>query len=327
MKKFTSLCSFLGLAFGIALGGCSSAPTDMPDMGPKPDAAPTGSGLMGTLMMNQTLMGMAAIGGDLTVPAGITLTLAAGTTVTVVSGHALNIQGTLAVKGTAASPVVFNTAPGAAAWSGIAVANGGTANLAYAQINNAQVAFSAGAGTTYTVDHLSIQTSQNGLDLHANGTVTKTTYVGLGQNQSGSPVAVWDSSPSLTDIQISGGNNFHDCIIVNGATSAPQFDHTEVSSYHCAYHFNDGTNITVSNSYIHDNAYAVMVSGVMPFHFTTSNLVNNSTANIGECFGAAGAVTASGNFYGGAMAFDSTCVNQTNTSPSNTMLTSAGFRP
>src|SRR6202011_4773580 len=98
--------------------------------------------------------------------------------------------GGLVVQGTTASGVQFTTASGTAKWGGLAVSGSGTATISYAQILNAQQAFVAAAGTSYAIDHLTIQQSNNGLSLASNGTVSKTVFTGMGQSQYGAPVNI-----------------------------------------------------------------------------------------------------------------------------------------
>jgi hypothetical protein len=173
---------------------------------------------------------------------------------------------------------------------------------------------------------VAIDQSQAGLSLSSNGTISKTTFTGLGASQNQPAMSIMDASPTVTDFKAAGGNGGQDSIIVNGTSASPQFDHVEVTSYHCAFHFNSGKGISITNSNIHDNYYAVMVSSVAPFTFMNSNLTGNQTANIGDCSTGA-AVTATGNYYGGAAAFDSLCAGQKNTSPSATAVVGAGYRP
>jgi hypothetical protein len=332
MKKFASLFMSCGLSVGLALAGCGSdamSPTPIPDPIPNPNPNPnpnpmTGT-LTGTVAANQTISGAISMTGDVTVPAGVTLTVAAGTVVTAAGNFSLSIKGTLVVQGTAASPVQFVGAS-AASWGGIAVSGTGTANLSYVTINDASQAFAALAGTTYALDHVTIQHAGSALVLSSTGTVNKTVIVGQGPNQSMSPVSIQGGSPSFTDLQVTNGagNPGLDAVVVSG-TSSPKFDHVEVTGYHCAFHFGGGSNITISNSYVHDNYYAVMVFGATPFTFSNSNILRNQTTNIGDCSGPA--ITVSGNYFGAAAAFDTSCKTQTNATPAAAMLTTAGYRP
>ena len=326
MKKFPILLRSLGLSAGLVLAACGQSPSQSPDPGPNPpDPGPPPMMMTGTVTMDQMLMGAVTLTGDVIVPAGVTLTVAAGTVVTVAGNYSLSAKGSLAVQGTAASQVQFAGAQGKQ-WGGIAVSGTGHANLSYTQISNAQQGFATSAGTMYALDHVLIKDSQTGLVLASTGSVSKTVLQGMGSNQYMPLITIQDSSPTFSDVQVTNGtgNGGLDSIIVSGSSS-PQFDHMEVTGFHCAFHFNSGSNIAITNSYVHDNYYAVMVFGVTPFTFSGSNLINNQTANIGDC--SSTTVTASGNFYNGAPAFDGSCSGQKNTNPAAAMIATAGYRP
>ncbi len=325
MKKFPSLLMSLGLSAGLALAGCGGeSPSQVPDPGPTPDPGPP-TMMTGTVTTDQMLTGAVTLTGDVVIPAGVTLTVAAGTAISVAGNFSLSVKGNLAVQGTAAAGVQFAGAQGKQ-WGGIAVSGTGRANISYAQISNAQQGFATSAGTMYALDHVVIKDSQTGLVLASTGSVTKTVLMGMGINQYMPSISIQDSSPTFSDVQVTNGagNSGLDSIIVSG-NSSPQFDHMEVTGFHCAFHFNSGSNIAITNSYVHDNYYGVMVFGVTPFTFSDSNLINNQTANIGDC--SSTTVTASGNFYNGAPAFDGSCSGQKSTNPAPTMISTAGYRP
>lgn len=331
MKKFTSL--FLSLGLSLTLAGCGDAgPGSVtppgPDPGPvNPDPMPDPNAktLTGTLSASQTLSGTVSMTGDVIIPSGVTLTVDAGTVISVLGNYALSVKGGLEVKGSAASLVQF-VGPAGKQWGGIAVSGTGHANLSYAQISGAMQGFATSAGTSYALDHVLIKDSQAGLVLASTGTVQKTVLAGMGASQYMPSISIQDSSPTFTDVQVTNGagNPGLDSIIVSG-NSSPQFDHMEVTGFHCAYHFNGGSNIAITNSYVHDNYYGVMVFGVTPFTFSGSNLLNNQTANIGDC--GTTNVTSQGNFFNGAAAFDNSCASQKNVSPAGSMIAGAGYRP
>lgn len=327
MKTLTSL--FLSLGLCLSLGACGDAGSiAVPDPGPvNPDPMPNPNAttLTGTLTADQTLSGAVAMTGDVIVPAGITLTVSAGTVISVQGNFALSVKGDLEVQGSAASGVQF-VGPAGKQWGGIAVSGTGQANLSYAQISGAMQGFATAAGTKYSLDHVLIKDTQAALVLASTGTVKKTVLMGLGASQYMPSISIQDSSPTFTDVQVTNGagNPGLDSIIVNGNAS-PQFDHLEVTGFHCAFHFNSGVNIAITNSYVHDNYYGVMVYSATPFTFSNSNLINNQTANIGDC--STTSVTSQGNFFGGAAAFDKSCETQKNLSPAGKMIDGAGYRP
>jgi parallel beta-helix repeat protein len=95
-----------------------------------------------------------------------------------------------------------------------------------------------------------------------------------------------------------------DFITVNGATSAAVFDHLDITSCHCAFHFNQGNGITISNSNIHANAYGLMVEGSANNKITHNNFTANNP-NIGDC-GNGSSATVSDNYFQGP-AFAANC--------------------
>lgn len=350
-KTLFSLGSF-GLALGLVIGASSLASlvassgcggeTPMTGNNPDPNKPdpnnpnppdpnnpnPNETSLSGALTASQSLSGTVILADDVTVPAGMTLTLAPGTVVKAASGKSLIVRGTLAATGTGQQKIVFQgkdaTAPGS--WGGIAVASGGSATLGYVEIRHARQAFQALAGSTFALDHALIEQSSNALILRASGPVTKTVIHALGSSQSGPPVDIADSSPTFTDVLIDQSNAGTDHIVVAGASSSPQFDHMELTGCHCAFHFNDGTNINVTNSYIHDNYYALMLYGTKNVKFSNTNMVTNRTTHLGLCSG--GTLTSMGNFFSGTnTAFDGSCTSQTNTAQATSMLQGVGYRP
>jgi hypothetical protein len=76
-------------------------------------------------------------------------------------------------------------------------------------------------------------------------------------------------------------------VVVDGASSAPLFDHLEVADSHCGFHFNTGNGATISNSFVHHNAYGLMVIASLANHVNHNNFENN-VVNIGSCAGGTG---------------------------------------
>jgi uncharacterized protein (TIGR03382 family) len=119
------------------------------DMGAFPYTSDPTPGLYGTLWVNTTVSASATLGGDLTVPAGVTLTLGPGVTLTapasdiMISGNdtartELIVRGTLTVNGTGASPVLLtSTGTSAGSWTGVRLEAGSTATFTGAVIEEA----------------------------------------------------------------------------------------------------------------------------------------------------------------------------------------------
>lgn len=326
MKK--SILLPLGL-FGLLLAGCGDAgtmmevqtpgPVVMPD--PMPPATMT---LAGTLTKDTTVSGTVLLDNDTLVPAGVTLTVQPGTTVRVKASKLLSIKGVLAIPGTAAQPVKFLVDGGTGTWVGINLSGTGQATLSYIELRDALVGLFAMAGTTYVVDHMLIERSDAALTLASTGTITKSVIHGRGVDQISAPVQIIGGAPQLTDVLIDNARGNVDMIVVSGTTTSPKFDHLEVTQSHCAFHFNEGQGITLTNSYVHDNSYALMVYGSKGNQLSGNNFVSNSV-HIGVCSG--GTMTTSGNFFSSA-AFDQGCgATLTNTAPAGAMLQGAGVRP
>ena len=284
----------------------------------------TGQTLSGMVTSNQSFSGDVTLTDHAIVAPNVTLTFNAGATLHAAPGKSLTIQGTLSVQGTNGSWVKFQSqaASGAGQWVGIVLAGGGTANVTYAEIHNASTALRANPNSHYTIDHLKIDNSSNMLYLAADGTIDHGSFHGLGSAQGADPIVVSNSSPHLTDVLVDTANSGSDMIQLNGTGSAPVFDHMEVTQSHCAFHFNQGVNATISNSNIHGNQYALMVEGSMNTQFESSNLTQNGV-NVGQCFG--GSVHVSSCYASGAL-FDSSCSGQSSTTPASSPLSGVGTR-
>jgi hypothetical protein len=306
----------LGVAVGC--GGSSTSETTPP---------PSGSGSLGaSIDEDQTLSGDVALPASTTISPGVTLTLAAGTKLHASKDAALVVQGTLVAAGDSSAPVVFEaTEHGTAgAWAGIEVQSGGKATLNHAEIHDAAMAFQAGAGSSYAIDFLLVDTSEQLAALSADGTIQHSQFHGLGDSQSKSPFAVSSASPQVSDTVIDKGRTGGvDLIVVSGAASAPVFDHVEVANAHCVFHFNEAKGAKLTNSYIHDSSYGMMVEGALGMVVQGNNFEKNGI-NIGACAG--GDVSAVGNYFGGVAAFDGSCAGQSNTEASAATLSGAGPR-
>jgi hypothetical protein len=114
-------------------------------------------------------------------------------------------------------------------------------------------------------------------------------------------------------------------IVVDGASSAPVFDRLEVADSHCAFHFNSANGATISNSFVHHNAYGLMVVGSLSGHVVHNNFQGNQV-NIGSCAG--GSTEVKDNYFDGP-AFDRSCARLavTGTAPSTPYPTGVGPAP
>ena len=308
---FLAFFSIASLVSIVPLVGCgSSSPSPMKDQQGSGGSGPTGAG--GAASGGDTLCGNVTLSSTKTVAAGQTLTICAGTTIAAADGVSLTVDGTLQIQGTAASPVKLVGATNAAgAWTGLVLNAGAQVTATYLEIHDADTAIAARPGSTYSFDHLVIDTSSALLVLSSDGTIAHGTLRGLGDSQSDSPVLINNASPQITNTSVTQGlYNGVDMIVIGGTASAPLFDHVEVADSHCAFHFNESTGATISNSFIHHNAYGMMTFESQSGHFNHSNWEDNSI-NIGTCDGGISDEVA-GNYFAGAP-FDGSCTSLTAT--------------
>jgi len=273
-------------------------------------AATTGAGgAAGGTSGGDALCGNVTLSATRTVAAGQTLTICACSTVTAADGVSLIVEGTLQIQGTAASPVILGGATAAAgAWTGLVLDAGGQVTATYVAIHGADTAIAARPGSTYSFDHLVIDTSTTELVLASNGTIAHGTLRGLGDSQYNSPVLINNASPQITNTSVTqalfGGV---DMIVVGGSASAPVFDHVEVADSHCAFHINQSTGAVITNSFIHHNAYGFMVIDSQSGHFNHNNWEDNEV-NIGTCESGISDEVAD-NYFAGDPFGDGTCTS------------------
>jgi hypothetical protein len=261
-----------------ALAACGGA---APTMG-GPTAA--GDSSIPGVTPDQTLCGAVQLAMPLTIAAGKTAVICAGATITASAGAGIQVQGTLLVQGTRQAPVKFVGAVHAPdSWVGIVLAGTGTLRATFAEIHHATFGLDARPGSTFEIDHILMDTSTQLLLLETSGTLSHGVLHGLSSEQGISPVIVVDASPRLVDTVIDQGlYNGVDMVVVNGAGAAPVFDHMEVADSHCAFHFNEGTGVTISNSVVRHNAYGVMVSASTNGKYLHNNFEDNQI-HIGSC--------------------------------------------
>lgn len=245
------------------------------------------------------------MGATTTIAAGATATFCAGTTITVAAGASLTVQGTLNVQGTVDKPVRFvGATPQSTAWVGLLLPANGNVVASYLEIHDARVALDARARSNFTIDHILIEDSAQMLNLQSDGTISHGAMHGLGSAQAGSPVLVNSASPHIVDTVINQGlYGGVDLIVIVGANAAPVFDHTEIADSHCGLHISQGAAVTVSNSVVHHNAYAMML-GALTAGVITHNNFQDDSVNLGSCGGTVAAVSA--NYFAG-QPFDSSC--------------------
>jgi hypothetical protein len=247
--------------------------------------------------------------GPQTIAAGQTVTLCAGTTLAATSSTAgLTVLGTLLVNGTQASPVKLSGQGTAGSWKGIDIQQGGSVTATFLEIHDAAVGVTARSGSSFNIDHVLIDNSQQMLSLSSNGTVSHGTLHGLGDNQGASPVIIDAASPTISNTLIDqGAYGAVDMVVGVGPTSAPVFDHLEVADSHCAFHLSAGNGATISNSFIHHNAYGFMIISSQNVNVVHNNFEDDSV-NIGSCSAASAVVK--DNYFVGVPFGDGSCTGQ-----------------
>jgi hypothetical protein len=307
--------TLFAIASTLVFVGCGS--TNSPSMdvttgaggshSPGAGGAGTTTGAGGAASGGDTLCGDVTLSTTRTVAAGQTLTVCAGSVVTAADGVSLTVAGTLQIQGTAASPVKLVGATDAAgAWTGLVLDAGGQITATYVEIHGADTAIAARPGSMYSFDHVVIDTSSQMLVLSSNGTIAHGTLRGLGGSQYGTPVLINNASPQVTNTSVTQGLfGGVDMIVVGGASSAPLFDHVEVADSHCAFHFNESTGATITNSFVHHNAYGFMIIGSEAGHFNHNNWEDNEI-NIGTCEGGIADEVAD-NYFAGEAFGDGSC--------------------
>lgn len=272
---------------------------------------------------DETLCGDVQLTANRTIAAGTTVAICAGATITASAGVTLTVEGTLLSQGTATSPVTLKGATtSSSGWAGLVVADGGAAVISYTEIRDASMALTTRAGAAYSIDHLVIDNSAHLADIRSSGTISHGVWHALGAQQSGVVMQITDASPEITDTLIDNSNQNTDMIHVQGTSSAPVFDHTDISNAHCSLHFAQGTNCTIRNSNLHDVQYGLMVLASKGTSITHNNFQSN-VHNIGSCGG--GTATITGNYFEGAP-FDGSCSSLSSTGDATAAFTDVGVR-
>jgi hypothetical protein len=312
----------------ICMGACGSPGSMHPgagggagDAGVTTDAGSTGGGSgggsavvqdAGPVMMTTlgamvdadlSLSGVVRLSGDTIIAKGVKLTLAAGTTVIAEPAKGLEVRGSLVVEGTRSAPVRFTSASATLEWAGITIA-GGSTTLRNVEIQSCTVAFTAYPASQYDVQGIDVTGCSSALSLNASGTIRYGTFHSLGVNQHVAPVVMSNASTILSDVLIDNANTTVDMIRVSGGS--PQFDQLEITQGHCAFHFDSGTGINITNTYVHNTSYMLMVLGALGTKLSHNNIIGNEV-NIGSC--ATGSAVPAGNYVSGPL-YDDTCTGQ-----------------
>jgi Right handed beta helix region len=255
---------------------------------------------------SETICGDVNLAATRIIDVGKVVAICAGANIKAAATASLTVRGTLLIQGAQGNPVKLSSA-GTGKWPGLIVETGGNVISTYAEIHGAAVGVTAKVNSSFWFDRLLIDTADALLDLSSSGSISHAVMHGAGKAQSDIPILISSASPKFTDVLIDNGpgkGGSPDTVIIKGAASAASFDHVEISSSHCTFHFNGGSGCSITNSYIHDAAYGLMVEASQNNKIEHNNFQNN-TANLGECR-SGGSVNATGNYFQGS-AFDDSC--------------------
>ena len=256
----------------------------MTGTGGKTSVTGTGGTAVGGGGGGGSLCGAVQLSATKTIAVGATLTVCAGATITFTGSASIAVGGTLVINGTESSPVRFTgTQASDGSWPGVVVQSGGTLTGTYFEIHGAALGVDAQDGSNFQIDHVLIDTTSQALNLASSGSLSHGVFHGLGDGQISPAINVENASPHIIDTLVNlGAYGAEDLIVVNGASAAPVFDHVEVSDSHCAFHVNDGSGLTISNSYLHHNAYGIMPGGSTGTVISHTNFEDN-LINVGSC--------------------------------------------
>jgi hypothetical protein len=268
---------------------------------------------------------------DLVIPAGTAVRVGPGVTFNAAPNVTIQVQGTLIVTASAASPSSFmGTAAAPNSWKGIVVAAGGNLQMQHARVGGATLGVHTLKGSTYDIDYVTFDTSFKGAVLESDGKINHSRFLAtvpptisvaadVTIDDPNGTLTIITASPTVTNSEFIGASMFTDLVRVGG-NSAPLFDHDTFKAAHCGFHiFGATTSFTaITNSVIEGMTYGVMAFTTKP-NFR-NNVFKGNANDAGFCFGATSANKPifDGNYYasGGAV-FDASCV-QAGTTATNT---------
>jgi hypothetical protein len=242
------------------------------------------------------MMASAQLSADLVIPSGKTVCVGPGVTLTATADITIQVDGTLIVQGTAASPAQFIGAGQPSSWHGIVVDSGGSLQATYATVRDANYAIHTLPGSAFDIDHGDLGTSFKTAVLESSGkidhtyfrasvppTIAITTAVTI-DDPNGS-MTILAASPYITNSSFIGASPFTDLVRIGG-DSTPVFDHVKLVNAHCGFHDNGASNNSprVTNSIISGMSYGVMAYTAKPV-FENTVFQNNAT-DVGLCSGA-----------------------------------------
>ena len=261
--------SRLILALVLPLAACTvGGADDGTNPPPGDDTGP--QTLSGSITQDSTISGSVTLLNDATVEAGVTLTISAGTQIEATTGKKLSVKGTLLIQGVAGQEVAIAPPAGGGAWAGIVAESGGSVDVAYVTGHDVAVFLYSKAGSTATIDHVTLTTAGKAAQVEGMVTITKSSFEGnTGVN------ILTTGNLSATDSTFNGTTG--DTIVQTGGVLV--LDHiavgnTSTTNDHCAMHLNTGSDVTVSYSNIMDTTVGLMIGGTDGASFTYNNFDN-----------------------------------------------------
>ena len=175
----------------------------------------------------------------------------------------IQVQGTLIVTASAASPSSFmGTAAAPNSWKGIVVAAGGNLQMQRARVGGATLGIHTLKGSTYDIDYVTFDTSFKGAVLESDGKINHSRFLAtvpptisvaadVTIDDPNGTLTIITASPTVTNSEFIGASMFTDLVRVGG-NSAPVFDHDMFKAAHCGFHIFGATTsfTTITNSVI-----------------------------------------------------------------------------
>jgi hypothetical protein len=287
-----------------------------------------------------SMMMATELSADLVIPSGKTVCVGPGVTITATADITVQVEGTLIVEGSAASPAQFVGGGQPSSWHGIVVASGGNLQLSHGTIRDAQYGIHTMAGSAFNIDYADIGTSFKTAVLESSGKIDHTYFRATAPptisaasevtiDDPNGTMTILSASPAVSNSDFIGASPFTDLIRIGG-DSTPVFDHVLVQNAHCGFHDFGGTNNSprVTNSIIEGLSYGVMAYTTKPV-FEDCVFQNNNN-DVGLCSGATSAnePVLTGNYFAsGNASIDPGCAQIGTTATSSATTTIAGAGP
>jgi hypothetical protein len=286
------------------------------------------------------MLASTTLSADLVIPSGQTACVGPGVVITAAADITVQVEGTLIVDGTAASPAQFVGGGQPSSWHGIVVAAGGNLQLTYGTIRDADYSVHAMPGSDFNIDYGDFGTSFKTAVLESGGKIDNTYFrasvpptisvaAEVTIDDPNGTMTILSASPAVSNSTFIGASPFTDLIRIGG-DSSPVFDHVLVENAHCGFHDYGGTNNSplVKNSIMEGLSYGVMAYTTKPM-FENSVFQGNGT-DVGLCTGATASnepILMGDYFSTGKANIDSSCLQIGTAAMNSVTATIAGAGP